>query len=62
MKALDLSGQRAVSGKIESLLLDETPVIFGYFYNYLYATSKNISGLPPVADRPFLDRVSIAKT
>jgi peptide/nickel transport system substrate-binding protein len=62
VKALDLSGQRAVSGKIESLLLDETPIIFGYFYNYLYATSKNVSGLPAVADRPFLDRVSIAKT
>ena len=62
VKALDLTGQRAVSGKIESLLLDETPVIFGYFYNYLYATSKAVSGLPAIGDRPFLQTVSIAQS
>jgi peptide/nickel transport system substrate-binding protein len=62
VKALDLTGQRAVSGKIEDLLLDETPVIFGYFYNYLYATSKAVSGLPAIGDRPFLQTVSIAQS
>ncbi|GAB0113897.1 ABC transporter substrate-binding protein [Acidisoma sp. C75] len=62
VKALDLSSQRAVSGKIESLLLDETPVIFAYFYNYLYATSKAVSGLPAVADRPLLQYASIAQS
>jgi peptide/nickel transport system substrate-binding protein len=62
VKALDLSGQRAVSGKIEELLLDETPVIFGYFYNYIYATSKAVSGLPAIGDRPFLQTVSISES
>jgi peptide/nickel transport system substrate-binding protein len=62
VKALDLTGQRAVSGKIEDLLLDETPIIFGYFYNYLYATSKAVSGLPAIGDRPFLQTVSIAQS
>ena len=62
VKALDLTGQRDVSGKIETLLLDETPVIFGYFYNYLYATSKAVSGLPAIGDRPFLQTVSIAQS
>jgi peptide/nickel transport system substrate-binding protein len=62
VKALDLSGQRAVSGKIETLLLDETPVIFGYFYDFLYATSKNVSGLPATADRPYLSQVSITQS
>jgi peptide/nickel transport system substrate-binding protein len=62
VKALDLSGQRAVSGKIEELLLDETPIIFGYFYNYLYATSKAVSGLPAIGDRPFLQTVSISQS
>jgi peptide/nickel transport system substrate-binding protein len=62
VKALDLTGQRAVSGKIEELLLDETPVIFGYFYNFLYATSKAVSGLPAIGDRPFLQTVSISQS
>ncbi|MBW4022720.1 MAG: ABC transporter substrate-binding protein [Proteobacteria bacterium] len=62
VKALDLTGQRAVSGKIEELLLDETPIIFAYFYNYLYATSKAVSGLPAIGDRPFLQTVSISQS
>jgi peptide/nickel transport system substrate-binding protein len=62
VKALDLSSQKAVSGKIEELLLDETPIIFGYFYNYLYATSKAVSGVLPVGDRPFLQTVSISQS
>jgi peptide/nickel transport system substrate-binding protein len=41
----DLSVQRDVSGKIETLLLDETPIIFGYFYNYLAATAPNVTGV-----------------
>jgi peptide/nickel transport system substrate-binding protein len=62
VKALDLTSQKAASGKIQALLLDETPIIFGYFYNYLYATSKAVSGVLPVGDRPFLQTVSIAQS
>ncbi len=47
--ALDLAGQRAVSKEIETLLLDETPVIFGYFYNYLSAAVKGLKGAQPTA-------------
>ena len=62
VKALDLSGQRAVSGKIERLLLDETPVIFGYFYDYLFATSDRVSGVPATGARLYLAGVSIAQS
>lgn len=47
--ALDLEAQRAASGKIETLLLDETPVIFAYFNNYLAAVRKNLKGVAPTA-------------
>jgi len=46
---VDLSSQRAIARQIETLLLDQTPVIFGYFYNYLTATAKNTGGAYPTA-------------
>jgi peptide/nickel transport system substrate-binding protein len=46
---VDLSSQRTIAGKIQNLLLDETPVIFAYFYNYLTATAKTVSGAYPTA-------------
>jgi peptide/nickel transport system substrate-binding protein len=46
---VDLSTQRTIAGQIETLLLDQTPVIFGYFYNYLTATGKNVTGAYPTA-------------
>jgi peptide/nickel transport system substrate-binding protein len=46
---VDLSTQRSIAGQIETLLLDQTPVIFGYFYNYLTATAKNTTGAYPTA-------------
>jgi peptide/nickel transport system substrate-binding protein len=45
----DLSSQRSIAGQIETLLLDQTPIIFGYFYNYLTATAKNTTGAYPTA-------------
>jgi peptide/nickel transport system substrate-binding protein len=62
VKALDLSGQRAVSGKIERLLLDETPIIFGYFYDYLFATSDRVSGVLATGARLYLGGVSITQS
>jgi len=47
--AADLSTQRSIAGQIETLLLDQTPIIFGYFYNYLTATTKNTTGAYPTA-------------
>ena len=47
--ALDLEAQQAAAGKIQKLLLDETPVIFGYFYDYLTATKKGVTGVQPTA-------------
>jgi peptide/nickel transport system substrate-binding protein len=43
--ATDLTVQRGIAHDIETLLLDETPVIFAYFYNYLVATSAAVSGV-----------------
>jgi peptide/nickel transport system substrate-binding protein len=51
--AVDLTSQRRIAGQIERLLLDETPIIFAYFYNYLSATAKNVSGVYPTAQGQF---------
>jgi len=45
----DLSSQRTISGQIETLLLDQTPIVYGYFYNYLTAQAKNVTGAYPTA-------------
>jgi peptide/nickel transport system substrate-binding protein len=47
--AIDLSTQRSVAGQIETLLLDQTPIIYAYFYNYLTATATSVSGVYPTA-------------
>ena len=47
--ALDLDSQRAAAGKIQNLLLDETPVLFTYFYDFLTATKKGATGVQPTA-------------
>jgi len=30
-------------------LLNETPIIYGYFYNHLSATAKDVAGVYPTA-------------
>jgi peptide/nickel transport system substrate-binding protein len=47
--AVDLSTQRRLAGQIQRLLLDETPIIYPYFYDYLTATQKNVTGVYPTA-------------
>jgi peptide/nickel transport system substrate-binding protein len=47
--ALDLSTQRSIAGQIETLLLNETPIIYAYFYNYLTATAMGVTGVYPTA-------------
>ncbi|MBZ9990665.1 ABC transporter substrate-binding protein [Mesorhizobium sp. BH1-1-5] len=57
--ALDLEAQKATAGKIQKLLLEETPVVFGYFYDYLTATAKGVAGVQPTAmSQLFLDKAS----
>jgi peptide/nickel transport system substrate-binding protein len=51
--AVDLSTQRKLAKQIETLLLDETPIIFAYFYNYLSASQKSVSGTYPTAQGQF---------
>lgn len=46
---LDLEAQRSVAGKIQRLLLEETPVLYGYFYDHLTAAKKVVTGLQPTA-------------
>ena len=47
--AVDLSTQRRIAGEIQRLLLDETPIIYPYFYDYLSATQKTVTGVYPTA-------------
>ncbi len=51
--AVDLSSQRTIAGQIERLLLDETPIIYAYFYDYLSASQKNVGGTYPTAQGQF---------
>ena len=47
--APDLSSQRTIAGQIQTLLLNETPIIYAYFYDYLTATATNVTGVYPTA-------------
>ena len=47
--ALDPAAQRATAGRIQRLLLEETPVITAYFYDWLSVTAKHVSGVRPTA-------------
>jgi len=59
--ALDLEAQKQSAGKIQRLLLEETPVIFGYFFDYLTAAAKGVTGVHPTAmSQNYLDRASKA--
>ena len=43
--ATELPVQRDIAGKIQTLLLEETPVIIPYFYDYLCATGATVTGV-----------------
>ncbi len=59
-RSADLGTQRALAKEIQELLLDETPIIFGYFYDYLVPVKKGLTGIPPIANRLFLSQASFA--
>jgi peptide/nickel transport system substrate-binding protein len=50
----DLTTQRQLARQIERLLLDETPIIYAYFFDWLNATQKNVTGVYPAATGLFL--------
>jgi peptide/nickel transport system substrate-binding protein len=57
--ASDIGTQKSLAGQIETLLLDQTPVIYGYFYNYLTATTTSVQGVYPTAiGHLFLDKAT----
>jgi peptide/nickel transport system substrate-binding protein len=43
--ALDVASQKKIAGQIETLLLDETPIIIPYFYDQLIATRSVLGGV-----------------
>jgi peptide/nickel transport system substrate-binding protein len=43
--AADIQSQQGIAKQIQELLLDETPIIFAYFYDYLGATAVNVGGV-----------------
>ena len=47
--AIDLQAQRGIAKEIQTLLLDETPVIIAYFFNYITAVSAKVTGVRPTA-------------
>jgi peptide/nickel transport system substrate-binding protein len=59
--AIDLTTQRSIAGKIQSILLEETPVIIPYFYDYLCATGRTVTGVMPSAmSQVFLQDAAVA--
>ena len=57
--ALDLKAQRVLAGRIQALLLDETPVVIAYFSQYSRITSAKVQGVRFTAiSHLLLDRAS----
>jgi peptide/nickel transport system substrate-binding protein len=52
--AVDLQSQRTLAGKIERLLLDQTPIVIPYFLDLLTATTKQVAGTVTTAAAIFL--------
>jgi peptide/nickel transport system substrate-binding protein len=46
---LDLQSQKTTAGKIENLLLAETPVVYPYWIDGLTASTPNVGGLNPTS-------------
>jgi peptide/nickel transport system substrate-binding protein len=54
--AVDLQAQRTIAGKIETLLLNETPLVIPYFTDILAATTKRVHGVNVNGFAIFLDK------
>ncbi len=51
--AVDLSEQRKLAGELETLLLDQTPIIIPYFYDYVCASAKGVNGVYPTGQAQY---------
>jgi peptide/nickel transport system substrate-binding protein len=51
--ALDLDSQKGLAKQIQELLLDETPIIFPYFYNFLSAAKPTLKNAVSAATGQF---------
>ena len=49
MGALDIDSQRAAAGQLQELLLDETPMMIPYFYDFLTGVRKGFGGVETTA-------------
>jgi peptide/nickel transport system substrate-binding protein len=47
--AVDLQTQKTIAGKIENLLLAQTPIVIPYWIDGLTASTQNVSGLNPTS-------------
>ena len=57
---VDLSTQKSIAGKIETLLLAQTPLIIPYFFDGLTATTQSVQGvLPTGLSQVFLGQASL---
>ena len=54
--AVDLQTQQQLAGGIQQKLLDDTPIIFSYFYNFLSATRAGVDGGSHDGHEPRLGR------
>ena len=59
--AVDLQTQKQLAGKIQTLLLQETPLVIPYFIDGLTASKSNVHGLNPTSiSQIYLDKAYIA--
>jgi peptide/nickel transport system substrate-binding protein len=58
--AIDIGSQRKLSGQIQTLLLDETPIIIPFFYDQLIAMRSGVNGMRFTAlAQLYFDRVTL---
>ena len=58
VSALDVDAQKAAAKTLEEYLLEETPVIFPYFYDHLSAERSNVTGIDPTG----MGHIDLTKT
>lgn len=61
LSATTFKAENAAATSMQKILLDETPVVFPYFYYYLAAGSKSVKGyLPDPLGQVYLSKTSLA--